>query len=540
MARARIVYHFGQLVERYNDRGDARLVEVKASFQKLGLRVPFLDEDDVATALAFLESIKVWKGTGDARILKGRLQKQRQKLRRSRSLNDMKQAIEQQQLERTVSLSQLDKAIPDQEFEEVRQRQINRNKRLKDELQIVGEVKPPVCKVNPFKSKDPQIQKAESMLNGQAVVKVQVPNAMPKFDQLILPTLAKPTQLPQQTPAPIPLLNSAPKFEPPKYEPPKYFKPAPYHPQKLNSNVVQLSQYSSDSKTKNESRVRLTVQALDTIIMQPSKFHRIEFNDGKGHFFKRADVQDKQLYPHGEFFTACVRGKEHFFISLQISKCEDCGMDSNCLRRDCPVHLISQFKIEHWYTKDAFSNGCNYRLKRIFHPRNKILPHLEEELYLTPLDADNFNIYVQNAMNLAMGTSCSKKLMGKSVPLLVLHALVQLRESSGQPIDIVDWREIIAELEIIPRWPVEQTPMRVTVDHVVDGKIHQYKRPEYVQLLQRCVDELMLFYKSFQSSIAKIDLTKSAKQKKPLALPLYNVPKRAKYDQGRGHAVKWH
>ena len=58
----------------------------------------------------------------------------------------MKQAIEQQQLERTVSLSQLDKAIPDQEFEEVRQRQINRNKRLKDELQIVGEVKPPVCK----------------------------------------------------------------------------------------------------------------------------------------------------------------------------------------------------------------------------------------------------------------------------------------------------------------------------------------------------------------------------------------------------------
>ena len=90
--------------------------------------------------------------------------------------------------------------------------------------------------------------------------------------------------------------------------------------------------------------------------------------------------------------------------------------------------------------------------------------------------------------------------MGKSVPLLVLHALVQLRESNGQLIDLgknltptpafqklskVDWREIIAELEIIPQWPIEQSPMRITVDHVVDGKIHQYKRAEYVLLLQR-------------------------------------------------------
>jgi len=533
MARARIVYHFGQLVERYNELGDARLAEVKASFQKLGLRVPFLDEADITTALAFLESIKLWKGTSDARILKGRLQKQRQKLRRSRSLNDIKQAIEHEQLQRTVSLSQLDATIPDQEFEEVRRRQINRNKRLKDELQIVGEVKPPVCKVNPFKSKDPQFQKAESILNGQAVVKVQVPNPMPKFDSLILPSNQLLQQQQQQ--------QQPPKYEPPKYEAPKYFKPAVYNPQvKLSSNVVQLSQYSSETKTKNESRVRLTIQALDTIIMQPSKFHRIEFNDGKGHYFKRADAQDKQLYPHGEFFTACVRGKEHFFISLQVSKCEDCGMDANCMRRDCPVHLHSQFKIEHWYTKDAFSTGCNYRLKRIFHPRNKVLPHLEEELYLTPLDADNFNIYVQNALNLAMGTSCSKKLMGKSVPLLVLHALVQLRESNGQLIDLVDWREIIAELEIIPQWPIEQSPMRITVDHVVDGKIHQYKRAEYVLLLQSCVDELKLFYSSYQAKIAMIDLAKSAKQKKPVALPLYNVPKRAKYDQGRGHAVKWH
>ena len=31
MARARIVYHFGQLVERYNELGDARLAEVKGN-----------------------------------------------------------------------------------------------------------------------------------------------------------------------------------------------------------------------------------------------------------------------------------------------------------------------------------------------------------------------------------------------------------------------------------------------------------------------------------------------------------------------------
>ena len=83
-------------------------------------------------------------------------------------------------------------------------------------------------KVNPFKSKDPQFQKAESILNGQAVVKVQVPNPMPKFDSLILPSTHVLQQQQQQPP----------KYEPPKYEAPKYFKPAVYNPQvkrKFNS-----------------------------------------------------------------------------------------------------------------------------------------------------------------------------------------------------------------------------------------------------------------------------------------------------------------
>jgi len=508
MARARIVYQFGQLVEQFTEQGDDQLKSVKDSFRELGLRLPFLEEDDVTTALAFLKSIDVWRGKSTNVILKGRLKKQRQKLRRSLSLSDIKNAKDTLVNRHTMSCSDLTRVTHDDEFDIIRRQLIN--KREKTNLQVVGDVKPPVCKVNPFKSKDPQVknlQKVENgIVNGQAVVKVQVA-----------------------------------KTQSPKTEHQKYFKPAPpYSQTKVNPNIVQLSQYSADNKTKNDSRVRLTVQALDTIILQPSKFHRIEFNDGLGHFFKRADVNDKQLYPHGEFFTASVRGKEHFFISLQISKFQDCGMDANCMRRDCPIHLINQFKIEHWYTKEAFSNGCNYRLKRIYHPRQKILPHLDEELYLTPLDADNFNIYVQNAMNLPMA-SCAKKLMGKSVPLVVLHALVQLRQNSTQQIDLVDWREIIAELEIIPRWPVEQNPMRFFLEHVVDNEVRQYKRPEYNQLLQRCVDELSLFYSSFLPIINKIDLAKSARQKQKLNMQsnLYNVPKRAKYEQGRS-AMKWH
>ena len=41
------------------------------SFRELGLRLPFLEKDDVTTALAFLKSIDVWRGKSTNVILKG-------------------------------------------------------------------------------------------------------------------------------------------------------------------------------------------------------------------------------------------------------------------------------------------------------------------------------------------------------------------------------------------------------------------------------------------------------------------------------------
>merc|ERR1712176_1615078 len=111
--------------------------------------------------------------------------KQRQKLRRSQSLSDIKSANEKLNNRLTVSCSDLTRTSHDDEFDLIRRQLINR-KNEKNDLQVVGDVKPPVCKVNPFKSKDSQdknIQKVEnSIINGQAVVKVQVPKTPPKTE----------------------------------------------------------------------------------------------------------------------------------------------------------------------------------------------------------------------------------------------------------------------------------------------------------------------------------------------------------------------
>ena len=50
-------------------------------------------------------------------------------------------------------------------------------------------------------------------------------------------------------------------------------------------------------------------------------------------------------------------------------------------------------------------------------------------------------------MNLPMA-SCAKKLMGKSVPLVVLHALVQLRQNSTQQIDLGEYYTPSSSLNI--------------------------------------------------------------------------------------------
>ena len=69
------------------------------------------------------------------------------------------------------------------------------------------------------------------------------------------------------------------------------------------------------------SRIRLTIQALEALIQEPNRFHRIDFNDGKGHFFKKAATQDKIRYPNGEFFTARVRTQGIFEFIYHIHFC---------------------------------------------------------------------------------------------------------------------------------------------------------------------------------------------------------------------------
>ena len=66
------------------------------------------------------------------------------------------------------------------------------------------------------------------------------------------------------------------------------------------------------------SRIRLTIQALEALIQEPNRFHRIDFNDGKGHFFKKAAPQDKVRFPNGEFFTARVRSQGSLCIFIKF------------------------------------------------------------------------------------------------------------------------------------------------------------------------------------------------------------------------------
>ena len=67
-------------------------------------------------------------------------------------------------------------------------------------------------------------------------------------------------------------------------------------------------------KQQQSSRIRLTIQALEALIQEPGRFHRIDFGDGKGHFFKKATTQDKVRYPKGEFFTARVHNEGELIL----------------------------------------------------------------------------------------------------------------------------------------------------------------------------------------------------------------------------------
>jgi len=90
------------------------------------------------------------------------------------------------------------------------------------------------------------------------------------------------------------------------------------HPFQINQNIQNNNNFDQkqSSRIQQSSRIRLTIQALEALIQEPGRFHRIDFGDGKGHFFKKATTQDKILYPKGEFFTARVHNDGTFYFSF--------------------------------------------------------------------------------------------------------------------------------------------------------------------------------------------------------------------------------
>lgn len=83
-------------------------------------------------------------------------------------------------------------------------------------------------------------------------------------------------------------------------------------PFQLTNGALNNNYNDKSNMIKQSSRIRLTIQALEALIQGPEQFHRIDFGDGKGHFFKKATTQDKILYPKGEFFTARVHNDGKF------------------------------------------------------------------------------------------------------------------------------------------------------------------------------------------------------------------------------------
>ena len=72
-----------------------------------------------------------------------------------------------------------------------------------------------------------------------------------------------------------------------------------------------------------------------------------------------------------------------------VEKGADCGLDTPCCRRDCPVHVRLQFQIEHCHTaarRHYKTNRFDYRITRILHDINQKL-YMPKELTIVSLIA---------------------------------------------------------------------------------------------------------------------------------------------------------
>ena len=102
-------------------------------------------------------------------------------------------------------------------------------------------------------------------------------------------------------------------------------------------------------------------------------------------------------------------------------------------------------------------------------------------------------------------SDCVKTILGRPVPLIIIHALVSLRGAIKSvknrmfrrkerlfQASIEDWREIALELDIIQPWP---TPFggKTFAMQMIDG-VKPFTREEYANLLGHVVRELSQYY----------------------------------------------
>ena len=92
-------------------------------------------------------------------------------------------------------------------------------------------------------------------------------------------------------------------------------------------------------------------------------------------------------------------------------------------------------------------------------------------------------------------------------------------------IPVEDWREVIIELEVLPRWPIPTSSSDVTsyVEHNLDGVIMKYSRYQYIKQMQSAVNLVEAFYERFRPLLRNITVNSNLIQPPPPAAPHHQI-----------------
>ncbi|CAG5094838.1 Oidioi.mRNA.OKI2018_I69.XSR.g13905.t1.cds [Oikopleura dioica] len=328
-------------------------------------------------------------------------------------------------------------------------------------------------------------------------------------------------QVPRQNVSPMRGLHrfvdqiSKPAHNEPPSPVPKSFHPSPFHfnhrpEQHFAPPHVRPIKETQFKETPDQTNIRLNFDAFEILLKDPFRFHNIEFGDSRCHLFKKANDSDADLYPSAEFFTARFQGFDHKFCRLVINYLEDCTLPNSCYRRDCSIHVWKQYEIEHCIPYKRKSQ-IDYRISRSAGHNHPVKVGTTTEVTISASDVFNFNGYVAKHMPNTDTSDCVKTILGRPVPLIIIHALVSLR-GAIKSASIEDWREIALELDIIQPWP---TPFggKTFAMQMIDGVKH-FTREEYSNLLGHVVRELSQYYSHFQPLCKTITLNQTETTKK--------------------------